>query len=566
MRSRAAVFQEVASKALKTAFPVLAVIAIYYALTLALLNFMQALGNRFGTMASGVERVTHFAMWDGPAVIPALLGVFMLVMAYELWMRKRTALVVFCSFIVLQAAIDMFRGMSRGATAVTVMVAMVLALAVKQFPGRPDPRALKRFKVVAPALAVVFFTTGVVGLFIMRDYYGLRGTNVYGLGYKALTVVAGTSNLRFVGWHAVFRGALIVLAICGTIYVFYLLFRPHRPGTQTAQEEAEARRLVEDYGTDSLAYFNTRHDKNKFFYGRDSFIAYRLVGDVAVVSGDPVGPAGEIPEAIDAFREYCLERGWRFTVLGASGNLMPYYEEAGLKGYAMGEETIVSVEDFTLEGRDVRKLRQSVNKLAKAGYTMEFLYTASIPAHMKHDLERISVDWRGGKEETGFSMGLGRLMSSEDPDCLLAVAYDPEMQPIGFLHFVPMYPRAGYSLDVHRSRLDSPGALSEFMIAKTALFLKSEGYRQMSLHFLAWAQHYRDDRESPGNPFWRAVANVMDHFLPIVSVYGFDKKFNPAWKKRMLLHEGFIDLLVAGIVAATAESAFSVTRPSDRKK
>jgi lysyl-tRNA synthetase, class II len=565
MRSRAAVFQEVASRALKTAFPVLAVIAIYYALTLALLNFMQALGNRFGTMAAGVERVTHFAMWDGPAVIPALLGVFMLVIAYELWMRKRAALVVFCGFIVLQAAVDMMRGMSRGAMTVTVLVAMVLALAIKQFPGRPDPASLRKAKIMAPALALVFFSTGIVGLFLMRDYYGLRGTNVYGLGYRALTVVAGTSNLRFTGWHVVFRGSLIVLAICGTIYVFYLLFRPYRQGAQGMGTENEARRLVRDYGSDSLAYFNTRHDKNKFFYGDNSFIAYRVVGDVAVVSGDPVGPAEDIPKAIDAFREHCLERGWKFTVLGASGNLMPYYEEAGLKGYAMGDETIISVEDFTLEGRDVRKLRQSVNKLAKAGYTMEFMYTASIPAHMKHDLERISVDWRGGKAETGFSMGLGRLMSSEDPDCLLAVAYDPDREPIGFLHFVPMYPRVGYSLDVHRSKVDSPGALSEFMIAQTAMFLKGEGFRQMSLHFLAWAQHYRDDRDTPGNPFWRVVASVLDRLLPIVSVYTFDKKFNPMWKKRMLLHEGYVDLLLAGIVAASAESAFAVTRPSDRK-
>jgi lysyl-tRNA synthetase class 2 len=184
---------------------------------------------------------------------------------------------------------------------------------------------------------------------------------------------------------------------------------------------------------------------------------------------------------------------------------------------------------------------------------------------MKHELARISVDWRGGKQETGFSMGLGRLMSSEDPDCLLAVAYDPEMKPVGFLHFVPMYPHVGYSLDVHRSMIGSPGALSEFMISNTAQFLRSEGYRQMSLHFLAFCEHYREDRETPGNPLWRGLAKSLDRFLPIISVYNFDKKFNPTWKKRYLLHVSVADLVLVGIAATVAESALSVTRPSDRK-
>jgi len=50
------------------------------------------------------------------------------------------------------------------------------------------------------------------------------------------------------------------------------------------------------------------------------------------------------------------------------------------------------------------------------------MFNSSMPTHIRHDLGRISTDWRGGKEETGYSMGLGRLMSSEDPDCLLSVA------------------------------------------------------------------------------------------------------------------------------------------------
>ncbi len=566
MRGKNAVVQRVALRAFRTLSPLVAALAVCYAMALAALNFMVAIGHRFDTVTAGVDRVTHFAMWRGPAVIPSMLGLFMMLLAYELWMRKRAALLVFCGFLVAQAGVEAFRGSGRDALAVTLLTVMVMALAVGQFPGRPDRNSMRRLKLAVPVILGTFFTVGVTGLYLQRAYLGLRDANLYELGYRTLAVAVGNGGLRFAGWHLAFRISLTVMAFAAIACILFLLFRPYRETEGLSRDDQlRARSLVESYGADSLAYFNTRHDKNKFFHGDRTFLAYKTVGDVAVVSGDPVGPTEELPEAIAAFREHCRERGWTFAFLGASGNLMPLYEEAGLRAFSLGEETIVNVDGFTLDGRSVRKLRQSVNKLLKAGYRMEFMYTASIPPHMKHELARISADWRGGKDETGFSMGLGRLMSVEDPDCLLSVAYGPGGEPEGFLHFVPMYPRAGYSLDVHRSKIDSPGALSEFMIAQTALFLKKEGYRRMSLHFLAFAEHYREDSAAKGSAFWRKVAGAADRFLPVVSAYRFDRKFNPGFKKRYLLYEGAADLLLVGLAAISAESAFSVTRPSDRR-
>ena len=569
VKSKAIALSEVAARAMQTAVPVIAMLAIYYALMLAILNFMQALGHRFARVASGVGHISHFThltTWDGPVVIPALLGVGMLILVYQLWLRKKAAIVVLCGFIVTQALVDASRGMHRTGLALTILLAMVIAASIRAFPGKVDPASVRKLRIVIPALVAGFFAYGITGLYLLRGTLGLHESNLYRLGYRSVAVAVGDSGLQFHGLAFAYRCSMVFLAMGSIILVGMMLFRPYREKAgKTDGDRQRARELVENYGSDSLAYFNLRSDKSVFFQG-ESFLAYKVVGDVAVVSGDPVGPADNIPEIVTAFREFCLERGWRLSFLGASGNLMPYYQEAGLRGWELGEETVVHVDDFTLEGRQVRKLRQSVNKLAKAGYTMEFMYNASIPAHVKHELARISVDWRGGREETGFSMGLGRLMSAEDPDCLLCVAYDPELKPVGFLHFVPMYPHVGYSLDVHRSRIGSPGALSEFMIARTAEFLRSEGYHQMSLHFLALSENYRDDRGEPGSAFYRGIARALDRILPVVSSYHFDKKFFPAWKKRYLLHVGFVDLLLVGIAAISAESALGVTRPSDREK
>jgi lysyl-tRNA synthetase class 2 len=566
LKARALAINEWASRRLRTAFPVIASLAIFTALLLALMNIAVALGGRFEPIADGFEHV-RLAVWQGSAILPGALGIFMLVLAYELWLRKRAALIALCSFIVVQAVVDVLRGVSRLAGPFVILAGVVFMASMSEFPARPDTASLKRFKIVVPLAVVAFFGYGIAGLYLMRSRLGLGNIGVYALADRSIKIVVGESNLTFHGWAIFFRDSLVVLALVFIVYLAVQAFRPYREAaTADPSMRRKARDIVGRYGSDSLAYFNLRADKNLFFHNDEMFIAYRPVGDVAVMSGDPVGPVELVPEAIASFRKYCLERGWRVGAIGANGDLEPLYQEAGLRSFSVGEESILDLENFTLEGREVRKLRQSVNKLDKDGVTVEFMFNASIPSHVRHELARISVDWRGGRDETGYSMGLGRLMSAEDPDCLLSVAYDRDMSPIGFIYWTPMYPHRGFSLDIHRTKLDAPAAVSEFIIARTAQFLHRDGYRYLSLHFLAFSEHYRDDREEPGSAFWRTIAETFSGVFPIVSVYQFDKKFFPGWKKRLLLHESLLDLVLVGISVIAAESALGVTRPSDRKK
>jgi lysylphosphatidylglycerol synthetase-like protein (DUF2156 family) len=62
------------------------------------------------------------------------------------------------------------------------------------------------------------------------------------------------------------------------------------------------------------------------------------------------------------------------------------------------------------------------------------------------------------------------------------------------------------------------------------------------------------------------VARVFSRIFPVISVYRFDKKFSPIWKKRMILHQSAVDTLLVGLAIISAESALGVTRPSDRDR
>ena len=82
---------------------------------------------------------------------------------------------------------------------------------------------------------------------------------------------------------------LVVAAAAVSILAVRLRFAPARARLTGPAALARARAIVAAHGEDSLAPFILRPDKTMAF-GGGAVAAYRRIGRVAVVSGDPVGP------------------------------------------------------------------------------------------------------------------------------------------------------------------------------------------------------------------------------------------------------------------------------------
>jgi lysyl-tRNA synthetase class 2 len=537
------------------------VLTAAYALLVGVLDILEALGLEISGLAFNIERRVNIPTSGLANVALLFLGCLMVFLSYQLWMKKRAAIYFLAGLLLFQCAslIIWQKAFLAGATA--FFLSLLLVHLRRDFIAMPDPASLRKFKIVTPILAGTFYAYGMLGLWLLHGRLGLEVGMRGLLGRPFLIVAADTYGVEFESWEVAFHFSLALLFFFGIVWITAMLFRPHRcvPG-HTEEEHRKARELMERYGSDTIAYFNLRHDKSFFFLDDRIFLAYRCLGGTVLMSGDPVGPPELVPEITARFHNHCIERGWRMTGLGESSDYIEDYQRTGLKSICYGEEAVVHLDDFTLEGRKNKSLRHAVTKWEKSGTRMEFMFNSGIPSHLRHELGQISADWRGDNPETGFSMGLGRLMSSEDPDCLLAIAYDPGGEPIGFAYLVPVYPRIGYSLDITRTSRDTSNGINEYIFTRTALFLKERGYRFMSLHFAAFSQHYRKDRKEDGSRMVRAICRVVDLFLPMMSLYDFDRKFQPSWKKRYLVFDSYADIPRLGVTAVTIESFYKLMR------
>jgi lysylphosphatidylglycerol synthetase-like protein (DUF2156 family) len=346
------------------------------------------------------------------------------------------------------------------------------------------------------------------------------------------------------------------------VRAFYLWLRPlsHRV-RQSAEERRIVRRLVRDYGDDSLAFFTLRKDKSYFFSpSRRSFLAYRVVAGSALVSGGPVGAHDELRPLLEEFRRVCHARGWRLALLSVRSDLLPIVRSLGLRTIKIGDEAVVRPRTFCLEGRAIRKVRQSVTRLERAGYRFRVVRAGDVDGALRDELINVSDVWRGASAERGFSMAMDDLFG--EPETLFAVA-ERDDEVGGFLHLVPSL--NGFSLGAMRRRHTTPNGLMEFLIASLLLWARERDATEVSLNFCVFSDFLGRNAEGSPAAVLRRILRFGDRIFQLERLLVFSRKFGPEWRPRYLCVERLTDLPPVGLAYLRVESLLTPPGPWTRR-
>ncbi|OIK24923.1 hypothetical protein VT52_024765 [Streptomyces malaysiense] len=356
-------------------------------------------------------------------------------------------------------------------------------------------------------------------------------------------------------WTDITVNVSLAVAFC---LVLYACFRSPR-GKQllTAADEERLRALLDKHGArDSLGYFALRRDKAAVFSpSGKAAITYRVVGAVSLASGDPIGDPEAWPGAIDAWLAEARRHAWIPAVMGASEEAGTVYARHGLDALELGDEAIVDIADFTLEGRPMRVVRQAHNRVKRAGYTVRIRRHEDIPAEeMAHLIDRAD-HWRDGATERGFSMALGRLGDPGDGRCVMLECRDGDDQPRALLSFVPWGER-GLSLDLMRRDRDCENGLMEYMVVELLLHAGDLGVQRVSLNFAMFRSVFERGARLGAGPvlrLWRSVLTFFSRWWQIESLYRANAKYRPVWEPRFLLFAKSSDIPRIGLASARAE-------------
>ena len=186
----------------------------------------------------------------------------------------------------------------------------------------------------------------------------------------------------------------------------------------------------------------------------------------------------------------------------------------------------------------MRKLRQSVHRVTRRGWTISAHDGREIDAWLESEIELVSARWRDDHPHVhGFAMGMGGFTSELRPDDLYVLARSPAGELGGVMRFVTCGDTL--SLDTMQRVGETPNGLNEALVARALAEARERGVAEVSLNYAGLAHLIR--REPSRNPVARALTRValapLHRRFQMDRLVRFNEKFSPQWRPRYLVYE-----------------------------
>lgn len=273
------------------------------------------------------------------------------------------------------------------------------------------------------------------------------------------------------------------------------------------------------------------------------FVMMQRYGGSLIAMGDPVGPPDVARALIWRFREEADRLGLRPVFYQVGEAYWQTYLDLGLTLVKLGEEAMVPLHDFGLEGRERADLRQAWNRGKRGGLSFRVVAPDAVPALIPA-LAVVSQQWLDDKagDEKGFSLG------SFDPAYLARfpmALVEADGRIVAFANLWQAPAGQELSVDLMRHVDDAPKGTMDFLFIELFLWGREHGFQRFSLGMAplsGLAQHRLAGR---WNRFANVVARHGERFYGFSGLRRFKSKFAPQWRSRYLAAPGGMHLPAA---------------------
>ena len=336
------------------------------------------------------------------------------------------------------------------------------------------------------------------------------------------------------------------------------------PDPATLKEAQKAQAIVEEYGHSSLAVFTLLSDKTYYFSpSGQSMIAYVPKGRGAIALGDPIGPIADRQETIIGFQQFCLRNDWYPAFYQTLPDDLELYKSLGFQVIKIGEEAIIDLKTFTLQGKAGKNFRPSINRLTKLGYKIQF-YQPPITNDLLHQLKPVSDEWLKMVQGSEKQFSLGWFDETYLRQYQIAVVYNSEGKIVAFANIVPGFQLNEVTIDLMRHRPSIENGTMDFLFVSMLQYFKEQGCEGFNFGLSALAGVGKT-RESPRlERVLRYLYQHLNKFYNFKGLHAYKDKFRPQWESRYLVYPSFTalpDVVVALIRADSGDRFLDYFKP-----
>ncbi|KOA20634.1 phosphatidylglycerol lysyltransferase [Clostridium homopropionicum DSM 5847] len=477
-----------------------------------------------------IADLTSFAFMRFSYRISIVIGLLLLVISRGIKERVKMAYYFTVVLLLTGALFTFFKGLNYEEALFLLFVAFLLWFTRKGYYRESAPVR------IITIIRFIIITILALGLYVVVA----RKVNI---DFIRIYKEPGIISKIFTGKRVIIDNAIYAFGLTWFLIGVGTLIRPKRPFRATCSEKdlEKLKEFLTKYGGSYRTHLLFMRDKNFYWAQEDKvLIAYSNIRDKLVVLGDPIGDEAYFEKAIQEFQAFADRYGMNPAFYQVSEKYLSMYHENGYYFFKLGEEAIVDLTSFNLEGKKKKDMRLVKNRFEKDNLRFEVIHPPFSKSLML-ELEKISNDWLKGRKEKGFSLGyFQEEYVNRSP---VAVIKNNENQIIAFATLMPKYDNnKSMAVDLMRFREDAPNGTMDTLFLQLILWCQTQGYENFNVGMAPLSKVGVAPYAHRQEKLAKIVYNLGNHWYSFSGLRKYKEKFDPNWESKYLAYPQFISL------------------------
>lgn len=331
---------------------------------------------------------------------------------------------------------------------------------------------------------------------------------------------------------------LIMSLILGLVIYFLLKALAPRESFGQVVDDYRFTQLLKTYGGSSESALAYLHDKRLFWYrvdGQDQVVfQFAQQNNKCVVMGNPVGNPAYVRPALQAFLTALADWNLKPIFYEVDQELTLMLHDYGFEFMKFGENAMVDLRTFSMDGKHGKKFRKPSNRMEKAGFTFKIIqppYSEQLLA----ELRLVSDAWLNGRKEKGFSLGFfDEVYLQQAP---IAVVTDANNAIVAFANIMPTNNQQVATIDLMRYDYQrAPEGIMDYLFVQLFQHFQAEGKSFFDMGMAPLANVGTEDDSFLQEKIANTIYVFTQRFYSFSGLKRYKEKFSPIWSPKYVVY------------------------------
>ncbi len=427
---------------------------------------------------------------------------------------------------------------------IAAAVGCILLLTRRQYRLKSNPRLVRIGLKVALAAFAALLVYGIAGFYFLKvRHFGVDFTWQQSVlnAIRAFVLLQPIGLAPKTAFGREFITSAYFLGGSAWLFLLYTFIKPYwplHPKTEAVKESVL--QLVQQYGHSTLDYFKITGEKLFFLSARhQGFIAYAVTGQFAIVLEEPVCAEAVKTAVLREFEAYCRQAGLKTAFYRVGEHSLNYFTPFKKRKLLIGQEAIMEVSQFSLNGKSKKALRNTLNSLKQKGYSTRLCPAPQSDAFLQ-ELKAVSDEWlqHNHFKEINFAQGTFDAAVLKNQD-VIAVFLNNRV--VAFLNIVPDFAPDECTYDLIRKTAEAPAGCMDALLMALIQEAQQRGWRYLNLGLVPLSGV--TEAQSTAEQLIQYAYARFKRFRPFQGSRAFKEKYASTWVNKYLVYENDFDLL-----------------------